>query len=180
MEKNTSPAKSGIIYGVLFGVIMILEFTVMYVIGMKSLVNTMFGTIVNICNYLILPILFIYIGCNNYKKNINNGFISFGECLKIGVSITFIAALIYAAFSVVFNLIFPEFVDEMIAITREGMLKSNPNLTNEQMESGLAMMKKFTNPFIVFPVTLAMYSFMGLFYSLIVGAVLKNKNPQSF
>lgn len=179
MEKNTSPAKSAIIYGVLFGVIMVLEFTVMYVIGMKSLVNTMFGTIVNIANYLILPILFIYIGCNNYKKNINNGFITFGECLKIGVSITFIAALIYAVFSVIFNLIFPEFVDEMVAITKEGMLKSNPNLTREQIESGLAMMKKFTNPFIVFPVTLAMYSFIGLFYSLIVGAILKNEKPQS-
>ncbi|MGQ7944967.1 DUF4199 domain-containing protein [Flavobacterium sp. WC2509] len=179
MEKNTSPAKSGIIFGVLFGVIMVLEFTIMYVIGMKSLVNTMFGTVVNIANYLILPIAFIFLGCNNYKKNINNGFVSFGECLKIGVSITFIAALIYAAFSVIFNLIFPEFVDEMVAITRDGMLKSNPNLTSEQIESGLAMMKKFTNPFIVFPVTLAMYSFIGLFYSLIIGMVLKNDKPQS-
>lgn len=179
MEKNTSPAKSAIIYGVLFGVIMVLEFTIMYVIGMKSLVNTLFGTVVNIANYLVLPILFIYIACYNYKKNINNGFLSFGECLKIGVSVTFIAALIYAIFSVIFNLIFPEFVDEMVAITREGMLKSNPNITSEQIESGLAMMKKFTNPFIVFPVTLAMYSFIGLFYSLIIGLILRNDKPQS-
>jgi hypothetical protein len=179
MEKNTSPAKSGIIYGVLFGVIMVLEFTVMYVIGMKSLVNTPFGTIVNIANYLVLPILFIYLGCNGYKKNINNGFISFGQCLKIGVSITFIAAAIYATFSVIFNFIFPEFVDEMVSIAKDGMLKSNPNLTAAQMESGLAMMKKFTNPFIVFPFTLAMYSFIGLLYSLLIGIIFKNEKPQS-
>jgi hypothetical protein len=180
MEKNISPAKSGIIYGVLFGVIMVLEFTVMYVIGMKSLVDTLFGTIVNIANYLILPILFIFIGCTNYKTKLNNGFVTFIECLKIGVSITFIAAAIYATFSVLFNFIFPEFMDEMVAITRETMLKSNPNLTSEQMESGLAMMKKFSNPFIVFPATLAMYSFMGLFYSLIIGMIVKNEKPQSF
>lgn len=179
MEKSTSPAKSGIIYGVLFGVIMVLEFTVMYVIGMRSLVNTPFGTIVNIANYLILPILFIYIGCNGYKKNINNGFVTLSECLKIGVSITFIAAAIYATFSVIFNFIFPEFVDEMVSIAKDGMLKSNPNLTSTQMQSGLVMMKKFMNPLIVFPVTLAMYSFIGLFYSLIVGVILKNEKPQS-
>lgn len=179
MEKNISPAKSGILYGVLFGVIMILEFVIMYVIGMRSLANTSFGTIVNIANFLIFPILFIFIGCNNYKKNINNGFVTFGECLKIGVSITVIAALIYAVFSILFNFIFPEFADEMIAITKETMLKNNPNITSEQLASGLAMVKKFMNPLIVFPVTLAMYSFIGLFCSLIIGAIVKNEQPKS-
>lgn len=177
MENNVSPAKSGILYGVLFGVIMVLEFVIMYIIGMKSLVDTSFGVIVNIANYLILPLLFIYIGCNNYKKNINNGFVSFGECLKIGVSIAFIAAIIYASFSVIFNLIFPEFIDEMISISKTSMLKENPELTSEQLEMGLSMMKKFSNPLIVFPVTLAMYSFLGLIYSLIIGAIVKNDKP---
>jgi hypothetical protein len=38
MEKSASPGKSGLLYGVLlFGVIMVLEFVVMYIIGMRSL-----------------------------------------------------------------------------------------------------------------------------------------------
>jgi hypothetical protein len=180
MEKNISPAKSGIIYGVLFGVIMVLEFVIMYVIGMKSLVNSSAGIIVNVANYLILPISFVFLGCNNYKKNINNGFISFGECLKIGVSITFIAAIIYATFNVIFNFIFPEFVDEMISISKEAMLSKNPEMTSQQIEMGLSMVKKFMNPLIVFPFTLAMFSFIGLIYSLIIGAILKNEKPQSY
>ena len=179
MENKISPAKSGTIYGVLFGVIMVLEFVIMYIIGMKTLVGTSAGVIVNISNYLILPLLFIYIGCNNYKKNLNNGFISFSECLKIGVSITFIAALIYAAFSIIFNLIFPQFIEEMLSISKSEMIKNNPNITSQELELGLVMIKKFMNPFIVFPVTLAMYSFFGLIYSLIVGAIVKNQNPQS-
>jgi hypothetical protein len=179
MKENISPAKSGIHFGILFGILMVLEFVIMYVVGMKSLLNTSVGTIVNIANYLILPLLFIYLGCNNYKKNINNGFITFGECLKIGVSICFIAGLIYALFSVVFNLIFPEFLDEMLKITKEGILEKNPEITNEQIEMSLSMMKKFSNPLISTPVTLAMYSFFGLIYSLIVGAFVKNENPQS-
>ncbi|MCC9061526.1 DUF4199 domain-containing protein [Flavobacterium piscisymbiosum] len=179
MEKNTSPAKSSVIYGVLFGVIMVLEFVIMYVIGMKSLVNSSAGSIVNIANYLILPILFIYIGCNNYKKNINNGFISFSECLKIGISITFVAAFVYATFSVIFNFIFPEFINEMIDISKEGMLAKNPQMAAKEMEMGITMIKKFMNPFIVFPVTLVMYSFFGLLYSSLIGAIIKNNNPQS-
>lgn len=179
MEKNISPAKSGILFGVLFGVIMVLEFVITYVIGMKSLVETSVGLIVNIANYMVLPLLFIYLGCTNYKNNINNGFISFGECLKTGVSITFIAALIYAVFNVIFNYIFPEFIEEMVAITKGAMLTKNPNMTSKELEMGISMIRKFMNPLIVFPVTLAMYSFFGLIYSLIVGAIVKNENPQS-
>ena len=179
MEKKISPGKSGIVYGVLFGILMVLEFVVMYIIGMKSLLNTSVGMIVNVSNYLIFPILFIYLGCTNYKKNINNGFITLGECLKTGVSIMFIAAFIYALFNVIFNFIFPDFINEMTEMSKEAMLAKNPNMTAEQMELGLSMMKKFMSPYIVFPATLAMYSFFGLIYSLIVGAIVKNENPNA-
>jgi len=179
MEKSITPAKSGLLFGVLFGVLMVLEFVIMYVIGMKSLVNSSIGLIVNIANYLVLPIIFVYLGCTNYKNKINNGYISFGECLKTGVAITFVAAFIYATFNVIFNFIFPDFINEMISISKEAMLLKNPNLTSDQLETGITMIKKFMNPMIVFPVTLAMYSFFGLFYSLIIGAIVKNENPQS-
>ncbi|MCF8321566.1 MAG: DUF4199 domain-containing protein [Flavobacterium sp.] len=175
MEKNISPAKSALLYGVLFGIIMIFEFVIMYVIGMKSLVNSNIGLIVNIANYLVLPILFIFLGCQNYKNKINNGFISLGESLKVGISTTFMAAFIYATFNVLFNILFPDFIDEMIAISKEAMISKTPNLTPEQLEEGIIMMKKFMNPFIVFPVTLAMYSFFGLIYSLIIGSIVKNE-----
>ena len=177
MDAKISPAKSGTLYGVLFGVIMILEFVIMYVIGMKSLVETSIGTIVNVANYLIFPVLFIFLGCNQYKKEINNGFISFSECLKTGVSITVIAGLTYALFSVIFNLIFPDFINEMLEITKSQMITENPNITEKELEMGMGMVKKFMNPFIVFPVTLVMYSLIGLIYSLIIGAIIKNDKP---
>lgn len=175
MTKNSTPARSGLFLGVLFGLIMVLEFVIMYIIGMESLINSSVGLIVNISNYLVLPILFIFLGCHNYKVNTNNGLISLTECLKVGVSITFIAAFIYACFNVLFNFLFPDFINEMLAISKEAMISKSPNLTKEKLETGISMMKKFMNPLIVFPVTLAMYSFFGLIYSLIVGAILKNE-----
>jgi hypothetical protein len=47
---------------------------------------------------------------------------------KIGVSITFIAALVYGVFNIVFNFIFPEFINEMISISKDDMLE---NLTSQ-------------------------------------------------
>lgn len=179
MENTISPSKSGLVYGVLFGVIMVLEFVIMYVIGMESLANSSAGVIVNMANYLVLPIIFIFLGCNNYKNKINGGYISLTESLKVGISIAFVAALVYAIFSVIFNLIFPEFIDEMVAISRNAMIKQNPNVSEAELEMGLSMMKKFMNPYIVFPATLAMYSFMGLIYSLIIGAILKKESPNA-
>jgi hypothetical protein len=52
----------------------------------------------------------------------------------------------------------------MASITKEGMLKQNPNNEKVEMEIGLYD-EKFMNPLIVFPVTIAMYSFIGLLYS---------------
>ncbi len=52
MKKNISPAKSGILLGVMFGVLMVLEFVIMYVIGMKSLANSECG---NHCKHCKLP-----------------------------------------------------------------------------------------------------------------------------
>jgi len=131
-------------------------------------------------NYLVFPVSIITIGCLNYKKKLNEGFISFGECLKIGVTICLIAGLIYGIFSVVFNMIFPEFMEEILKKTKQVMLQQNPSLTTAQLEMAMSMTKKFMSPALMVPVTVAMYSFIGLIYSLIIGAFVKNDNPQSF
>ena len=179
MENKISPAKSGLQLGMLFGVIMVLEFVISYIIGIEKLIGSSFGIVINLLNYLILPCLFIFLGCTNYKK-MNGGFVSFSECLKIGVSITVVAALIYAIFNLVFNLIFPEFSNQILAITKSEILKKNPNMTAEQMDMAISMTKKFMSQYIVFPVTIAMYAFFGLLYSLLVGAIVKKDSNQSF
>ena len=65
----------------------------------------------------------------------------------------------------------------MLEISKEGMITQNPNISSKELEMGLSMVKKFMNPLIVLPVTLVMYSLIGLIYSLIVGAIVKNDKP---
>jgi hypothetical protein len=179
MEQKMSPSKSAIQYGALFGILMVLEFVIVYVMDVDPISNPAAGIVINALNYLVFPISIITVGCMNYKKKLNNGFISFGECLKIGVTICLIAGLIYGIFSAVFNMVFPEFIEDLMKKTRQVMLKQNPTMTSAQVEMAISMTKKFMSPAIVIPVTIAMYSFMGLLYSLIIGAFVKNDNPQS-
>lgn len=180
MEQKKSPSKSALQYGVLFGILMVLEFVILYVLDIDPISNPSAGIVINTMNYLVFPVSIITIGCLNYKKKLNEGFISFGECLKIGVTICLIAGLIYGIFSVVFNMIFPEFMEEILKKTKQVMLQQNPTLTTAQLDMAMSMTKKFMSPALMVPVTVAMYSFIGLIYSLIIGAFVKNDNPQSF
>jgi glucan phosphoethanolaminetransferase (alkaline phosphatase superfamily) len=179
MEENLTrkPSGTAIQLGLLFGVIMVLEFVVSYVFNIDPILNPGIGTAMNTFNYLILPVLFIVLGCNAVKKA-QGGFISFGECLKTGVLLCLIASLIYALFAVVFGMIFPEYMTEILHKTQQVMLKENPEMTREQMEMSLSMVKKFMNPVFMIPMTIVMFCLLGLIYSLIIGAAVKKDKPQ--
>lgn len=178
MKEKTSPSKSALQFGVLFGVIMILQLVISYVLNIGA-ENKTYGIIISILNYLILPLLFIYLGCDNYKKNYNNGFIKFGECVKIGMSIALVASLIYGVFYILFNLIFPEFLPDLIRKMTSMTQKENPNLTSEQLEMSMSVMKKMMNPYITVPLAIVMNCFIALIHSSIIGAIIKRDRPQS-
>ena len=174
-----SPAKAGLFLGLIFGLIMIIETVIGYVMNIDPVAYPTYGLVLNMLNYLILPILFIYIGCTNFKK-MNGGFASFGECLKVGVTICAIAGLVAALFMVIFNAIFPEYAEELIRKTRDVMLNDESNMTEEQVDMAINVTRKFMSPFIVVPSTIAIYAFIGLLYSLLIGAIVKKDRNQSF
>lgn len=180
MSEITTPSttKSAIQLGTLFGLLMILEFVIAYVMDIDPISNPTAGIVMNLLNYLIFPVLFITMACNAYKTS-NGGFISFGKCLKIGVTLCVIAGLVYAIFSSVFMMIFPEFVDELLRKTND-VMSQQPGMTPEALEMTMSWTKKMLNPTIAIPTTIAMFAFFGLIFSLIIGAIVKKDNPHSF
>ena len=48
MENTASPAKSGLVYGLLFGGIMVLEFVISYVMNIDPQTNKAYGIIINV------------------------------------------------------------------------------------------------------------------------------------
>ena len=179
MQKTISTSKSAMQYGIIFGIIMILELVVSYSFNITA-ENKVYGISINILNFLVLPLVLISMGCNNYKNILNGGFISFRDCLKIGVTICVIAALIYAVFSIVFNMIFPEFSEKILNDVKEGIIKQGEGKPKEQTQMALAMTEKMMKPYIVLPMTIVVYAFIGLIYSLIIGAIVKKDKPTSY
>ncbi|RYJ45767.1 DUF4199 domain-containing protein [Flavobacterium beibuense] len=177
LEKKISPAKSATSYGIVFGSIMILEFVLMYVLKPDPIKSGWVGTFTNVLNFCILPIIFISLGCNNYKKNINGGYISFSQCLKLGVSITVLAAFIYSVFYFIFWLIFPEFITEFIETMKTVTVHQRPNISSEELQMSMSIIEKTMLPYISGPLTIVMHAFLGLIWSLLVGAFVKKDNP---
>ena len=179
-ETTTSPAKAALPYGVLFGIIMVLEFVAMQVWKPDPAKYGWVGVVTNLLNFLILPALLVSLACNNYKNKINGGYISFSECLKSGVSVTVLAGFIYAVFYFIYYLIFPEFIDETMQQIKEITIKQKPDITAEELKMSLSIIEKTMQPYIAGPISIVMYAFIGLIISLIVGAVVKKENPGAF
>jgi hypothetical protein len=175
METKTSPSKFALPYGAIFGAIMVLQFVVSYSLDIDPVSNKSVGIVINLLNYIVLPVGFILTAGTTYKKQINLGFISLGEAIKIGIIIMLIGAIIYSVFYAVFVNIEPEFIEKTMQLTRSVMVNENPSLTTEQIDMALDIQKKFMQPQLMAPIAIAMYSFIGLIYSLIIGAIIKKE-----
>ncbi len=176
MEKVVKPNKSYLQFGVFYGVIMILLAVIIYTMNIDLVQDRLIGTSNSILGYVFLPFLCVYLGCVNFKKN-NFGYISFVECLKVGVGIIFVGAIIFALFNILFYYMFPDNLENIVSQTKQMMLKDDPQLTVAQLEMTASMMRKFSAPVFAFPLTLAMLTFLGFLYSLFVGLIVKKDNP---
>lgn len=173
MEKTTqpTPAKIGVNYGILLGIILILISVIMYVTGMayEGVQWPMY------LYYIIFPVVVIF-GIKNYKSQ-NNNFLTLSEALKTGVLIGVVSGVIYLIYNLIFNYIIePDFSAQMMEIARNQMAEAG-TLTDEQIEMSLGWVEWMTNPFLGGAIWIALSAFFGLLYSLIAGLVMKNVNP---
>ncbi|HKX86470.1 MAG TPA: DUF4199 domain-containing protein [Flavobacterium sp.] len=175
-NKTVTSKKPGLDYGIYYGLAVILSFVIIYALDIDPIENPLIGTISSVCSYLFFPVTFIALALQAFKKN-NHGFMSFGEAIKTGVTVTFLGALIFGVFNLIFNLVFPEYMDEILNQTRRLMMKQNPSMTTAQLDSAIQMTKKFTSPEFSIPISIVIFSFLGLIYSLIIGAITKKDKP---
>lgn len=178
-QAPVTTAKAAINYGIVFGIIMILEFIITYALDIQPQENKWMGIINGVLNNLILPVLFIVLACNYFKK-FNGGYISLGQAIKAGVAVTVIAAVVFSVFNIIFNLIFPEYMAEAIEKMKQAQLMMNPDMSAEQMKMALAVSETFMKPYVALPIAVLMFAFIGLIYSLIIGAIVKKENPGGF
>lgn len=108
IKTTTTPAKSALPFGALFGVLLTLLTMSIYFYEINLYEDKQMQAIVSIGTYLVLPLLLIFIAVKNYKDKHNQGFLLLVEGIKIGVVVMLIAAIVSGVFNLIFMYVFPE------------------------------------------------------------------------
>jgi hypothetical protein len=173
METQKTEAKKFVLnYGVLLGILSVIMGVVMYVTN--AYLDPSF--IYSIIGFLLL-IVVISLAIKAFKSE-NGNYLSLGEALKVGIGVAVIGGIITALWSfVLMNYIEPDYMSQMMDVSRDKMTEMNPNMTDAQLEAAMEFNAKFSSPWIVMAFSLIGNLFFGLIISLIAGLIMKNKNP---
>jgi hypothetical protein len=124
----------------------------------------------------IVLVFAIIIFCVQFAKQQTNG-VTFGKVFGYGFKIALVISILLALYTLLsFFVIFPELPDQILANSRSTM-EAQGKLTQDQIDQGLAISKKFLQP-----VPLMIFAFLGtLFFgtiaSLLGGALAKKSEP---
>lgn len=170
--ENQANSKSLILnYGLYLGLIGVFIHLVFYATG--NLITL--GWVSGIIGFIAMVILII-LGIKKYKES-NNGFLTFGQALKVGVGIAIVSAVITTVYTLIFtNVIEPDFQQQAIDFQKQAWIDAG--LSDEQIEASEEMTKKFQSPAIEVPVSLVAAAFIGFIISAVGGAVMKKTEDQ--
>jgi Protein of unknown function (DUF4199) len=171
--QKTSVKKIALNYGLILGLSSVLISVVVYVMG-QHLERPLWASLLGL---VIMAAVIVY-GLKAFKYD-NEGFLSVGEAIKVGLAISLIAGIISALYNFVFiSFIEPDFVNQMLEISREKMIESNPSMTEEQMEMGLSISRKMMSPGIMSAMAIVFTLFLGFIFSLVSGLIMKQNRPE--
>lgn len=168
MEENQpKTGKFAFTYGLLLGGISIIFALMLYFADMHYQGGLAVGLI-----SMSLIIGAIVLGLLHFRKE-NNGLLSLGEALKVGIGIALVGGII----GIIFNLIMANVIDpEMMAKAMElqrATLAESTRMTSEQIDTQLEMTKKFSSTAMQVAFGLLFSIVLGLIFSLISGLILK-------
>ena len=107
-------------------------------------------------------------------KGANEGFMTLGQAIKLGLGIALIAGIIGVIFNyLLMNVIEPDMINQIMEKQQEAMIERNPNMTDQQLEAASEMTAKFMKPGMMAAFGLIGSLFFGFIISLITGLVMK-------
>jgi len=174
METQTASVKKiALNYGLILALSIIVLSVIVYALGM-SVEQPWWQSALS----FIFTAAIIWMGLKAFKIA-NEGFLSLGEALKVGLAISLIAGIIGSIFTYLFiTVIEPEYVQMVLQKTQENMVQQNPNMTQEQIDMGMGITEKMMGPWIMVAMGIIASLFFGFIISLIEGLILKNNRPE--
>lgn len=127
---------------------------------------------------IILSLLFIYFGIRYYRDNVNEGKVSLGKALGIGMLIALFSAVGVALFDYIYTTIInPDFANEYLEYS---LNKMETNLSPEEFkvesENLIQQMKDYGSPSLMAIMMFATVMILGFIISIISGLILQRKN----
>lgn len=167
MEENKpNTGKFALNYGALLGGVSVVFILMLYSLDMHYQGG---GMVIGVS--VILSLAVIVLGMMQFKKA-NNGYMSFGQGLKVGVGISLVAGIIGIAMNQLMqSVIDPEMLNKGMEIQKAAWTEAG--LTSDQIDGQLEMFKKFQTPLMQILFGLLYGVVGGFLYSLIPALILK-------
>ncbi len=168
MEDNQlKTGKFALTYGLLLGAINIAFGLILYSMDM----HYQGGIPVMVVSILFMLSLII-VGIIQFRKA-NDGFMSFGQGLKVGVGICLVGGIVGLLFNqLMMGVIDPDTMAKAMEFQR-GQLIETTKLTPQQIDAQMEMAKKFSTPAMQITFGLLFTIILGFLLSLIPALVLK-------
>ncbi len=168
MEENQPKTGTyALTYGAILGGVSVVFALMLYSVDMHYQGGMMVGLV-----SIALMIAAIVIGMIQFRKA-NNGLMSLGEGMKVGVGIALVGGIIGIMFNLLIaNVIDPEMMTKASEFQRSAMEEST-SLTSDQIDAQMEAAKKFTTPGMQVAFGLLFSIVLGLIFSLISGLILK-------
>jgi len=169
-EKTRSTTVQGMYYGAITGIAIIVFSLIIFVADLYL------NRSITWIGYLILLGGMIW-GTLDYRKNYMNGFMSYGKAFSTSFMIGLFTGILAAVYTYVFaQFIHPGFTQEILDMSREQMLASSPNLSEEQIDQALSYTAKFTTPLMMLIFGFITYVVISAIISLITSIFLKKED----
>ena len=114
-----------------------------------------------------------------YFKKSNEGFLSLGEALKIGMGVALVSALVGVVYTqILMNFLDPDTLKNSLELNMENLRIQNPEMPQDALDTARSMQEKMSSPLILTAIQIIFALFFGFIISLIGGLIVKKSRPE--
>ncbi len=158
-------------WGVICGLALISHSAIGYISGINE--NKFYGFI----SYVLLGAC-LFLGIKAYRDKLQNGALSYGNGVWVGVKISFFASILTAIFTYIFlNYIDSSVITKMLEMQEQVLI--DKDMPSDAIEQNMKMIRKFSSPAVIAIMAAFMFTLLGGIISLIICAFLR-KEKSSF
>jgi hypothetical protein len=129
---------------------------------------------------IIVSLLFVYFGTRQYRDQVNNSLLTFGQGMKIGLLITLIPSFGFALLDIIYTtFINKSFYENYYKVYQEKMKASlSPDKYAAALEQLRSERAFFSNPLFMFAVMFLTVFLIGIIITVISALILRRNAPR--